>query len=485
MQVDGYIRVSKVRGRKGPSFISPDQQREQIAMFCKLHEYDLATVHVELDQSGAKQDRPLLTLALDRIKAGRTGGLVVSKVDRFGRTLVESLMLIDEIQQAGGMFASVTDRFDTATPNGRFVLRTMLSLAELELDRVRDNFSDARQRAVARGVHPCVVPNAGYRKQANGVLEPAPGLTPIIQEIYRRAAEGEPWREIAEYATASKLKTAYGNDYWSARAVKVLVRSPVYLGVAHHGEFENPNAHEAMVDEVTWRRAQRPGRRHKARSTQPALLASLARCGSCRYGMATYIEKKTGVRRYRCHTNHARGRCPKPVSLWVNTGLEDIVVERFFNAVGSVSAVASAGDQQYLRELEAAAEQAERVLRQYRDDQEIIVTLGMDRYRAGLRKFAAAAEEAQAELHAERDRLSGILPMPIAELRQTWSTLDIRERQTLLGLAIDAVFVMPGNAPIEDRVHVCLRGEAPADMPRRGRKGSPVLRPYVPVSRAA
>lgn len=484
MIVDGYVRVSKVRGRKGPSFISPDQQRDQISWFCKIHGYELGTVHVELDQSGANQDRPLLTLALERIKSGQTGGLIVAKVDRFGRSLIDSLLLIEEIQATGGIFASVLDSFDTANPNGRFILRTMLNLAEFELDRVRDNFADARQRAVARGIHPCVVPNAGYRKQDSGVLEPVPELRPIIGEIYRLAAEGTAWPEIAQYAMRAKLKTAYGNDHWSGRAIKMLVRNRVYLGVAHHGEFQNPDAHEPLVDEVTWRRAQRPGRLHTARSKQPAMLASLIRCGSCRYGMATYLEK-SGNRRYRCHVSHSRGRCPDPVTLTTRTGIEEIVVERFFDAVGSVSAIATASEATRLDDLERAAADAERVLADYRDDHEVIVTLGMDRYREGLRKFAAAAEACQAELHAERDRLRGVLPMPIAELRQTWSTLDVREQQTLLGLAIDAVFVMPGNQPIADRVHVCLRGEAPEDMPRRGRKGSPSLRPFIPAGRAA
>lgn len=484
MIVDGYIRVSKVRGRKGPSFISPDQQRDQIATYCRLHGYELAMVHEELDQSGGKRDRPLLKLAIDRIAGTQSSGLIVAKVDRFGRSLVDGLALIEQIQAAGGMFASVMDSFDTSTPNGRFVLRMMLNMAEFELDRVRENFADARQRAVARGVHPCVVPNAGYRKQESGVLEPVPELRPTIQEIYRQAAEGIAWKDIAEYAMSAGLTTAYGNAHWSSRAIKLLVRNPVYLGMAHHGEFENPNAHEPLVDEATWRRAQRPGRLHKARSDRPALLASLARCGSCRYGMATYLEKKTGVRRYRCHTYHARGRCPEPVSLWINTGLEDIVVERFFHAVGAVTAIGAAPDQSRLAELQNAADAAECALSEYRDDQEVIVMLGIERYRAGLRKFATAAEEAQTALHAEHERLSGVLPMPVAELRQTWSSLDVREQQTLLSLAIDAIFVMPGDEPLEDRVHICLRGEAPDDMPRRGRKGAPTLRPFVPPVRA-
>ena len=72
-----------------------------------------------------------------RVEAGETGGIVVVKLDRFGRTLVDSLALIARIEAAGGTFASVQDGFDLSTDTGRLVLRIMLSLAEWELDRIR------------------------------------------------------------------------------------------------------------------------------------------------------------------------------------------------------------------------------------------------------------------------------------------------------------------------------------------------------------
>lgn len=85
----------------------------------------------------------MLTRALARVEAGESDGIVVAKLDRFGRTLIDGLRHIERIQAAGGTFVSVADGFDLATDTGRLVLRIMLSLAEFELDRVRSNWSDA------------------------------------------------------------------------------------------------------------------------------------------------------------------------------------------------------------------------------------------------------------------------------------------------------------------------------------------------------
>src|SRR5215210_6108441 len=131
--LDGYVRVSQVGKRGGTSFISPQLQRERIERWCALHDATVATVHVELDESGANPHRRLLRLALDRIERGETSGIVVARMDRFGRSLLDALAAIERIDKAGGTFVSVDDGLDLTTSTGRLVLRLMLSLAEFEL----------------------------------------------------------------------------------------------------------------------------------------------------------------------------------------------------------------------------------------------------------------------------------------------------------------------------------------------------------------
>jgi DNA invertase Pin-like site-specific DNA recombinase len=414
--------------------------------------------------------------AIDRVERGEIGGIVVAKLDRFGRSLLDGLAAIERIQDAGGTFASVEDGFDLSTNTGRLVLKLMLALGEWELERVRENFHEGRQRAVARGLHLAPVPNAGYRRGADGRLEPDPDHGETVTEIYRRAAEGESWASLARHAEQEGLRSAYGATSWTGRAIKELVRNRVYRGESHHGEMSNTAAHEALVDEATWERAQRIGKVSSPRSSRPALLAGVLRCASCRYGMRS--EVTGGDRRYRCHKTFPGGRCSAPTYISGSSGIEEFVEQEFFDALGELRAAAQL-DADRLDELERAYEEAEGVLAAYRNESRVIKTLGIESYLEGLAHHAERASEAREALMAERDRVDAVLPVSVTDLRSDWPHLEVTEKRRLLALAFSAVFVFPGRGPASERVHICLHGEEPDDLPRRGRRPAVAPSPFL------
>ena len=91
MIVDGYVRVSQVNDREGERFISPAVQRETIEAWARVHGALLGEVGVELDESGARRDRPLLEQAIARVEGGETGGIVVARLDRFHAGIDETI----------------------------------------------------------------------------------------------------------------------------------------------------------------------------------------------------------------------------------------------------------------------------------------------------------------------------------------------------------------------------------------------------------
>ena len=133
--MDGYIRVSRVAGREGESFISPEVQRQKITGWAELHDVEIVRWWEELDQSGRRRDRPMFQQALARCEAGETGGVVVARLDRFARSAVDALESIKRLNEAGARLVSVEDNFDGSTPMGRFAIGILTLIAELELDR--------------------------------------------------------------------------------------------------------------------------------------------------------------------------------------------------------------------------------------------------------------------------------------------------------------------------------------------------------------
>src|SRR5512133_2925266 len=167
---DGYIRVSRRAGREGESFISPEVQRKKIADWARLHEVEMVHWWEEVDQSGAKLERPMFQQALARCEAGETGGIVVARLDRFARSAVDALTSIRRLTDAGGRLVSVEDNFDGSTPMGRFAIGILVLIAELELERIKSGWEIAVREAVERGVHISARTPTGYKRTKGGRL---------------------------------------------------------------------------------------------------------------------------------------------------------------------------------------------------------------------------------------------------------------------------------------------------------------------------
>src|SRR5438552_6370070 len=187
---DGYIRVSRRAGREGESFIAPEVQRKKISDWAALHEVEVVRWWEEIDQSGAKLQRPMFQEALARCERGETGGIIVARLDRFARSAVDALESIKRLNEAGARLVSVEDNFDGSTPMGRFAIGILTLIAELELERIKENWSNAISSAVGRGVHISARVPTGYRRDEKGRLHPEEPAAPAARELFRRRAAG-------------------------------------------------------------------------------------------------------------------------------------------------------------------------------------------------------------------------------------------------------------------------------------------------------
>jgi site-specific DNA recombinase len=253
LSVDGYIRVSRVGRRRGERFISPAVQRGLIESWALAHGARVLEVFEELDESGARADRPLLEKAIARVEAGLSQGVVVSKVDRFGRSLISGLAAIQQIAGAGGVFVAVQDGVDSRTETGRLVLRILLSLGEWESERIGVAWDQAMAKAVARGVYRSPGAPLGYRRTRSGRLWPDPALAWVIGEAFRRRGHCESFASLAKWFEHRGVLTTHGNRRgWTSISVSNVLRSRVYLGELRYGYLVNERAHEPLIDAASY-----------------------------------------------------------------------------------------------------------------------------------------------------------------------------------------------------------------------------------------
>jgi DNA invertase Pin-like site-specific DNA recombinase len=482
MKLDGYVRVSRVAGRGGDTFISPTVQRERLEAWCHAHGHELARVNEELDVSGAATVRPAFEQALARVEAGDTDGVIVAKLDRFARSQRQALDALDRIEQAGGVLVSVEDSFDTSTPIGRAMRSIILVFAELERERTRESWATAQERAVARGVHIASRTPTGYRRRPDGRLDPDPAAAGAVREVFLRRAAGASWSELARLLEARGVVGPYANAVWTTSAVSKVVRNRVYLGEARSGQHVNADAHEPIVSRAEWEAAQASSG-VTARGKGGALLSGILRCASCRYALkADTMRGRAGERiaLYRCRGRHAAGVCPAPASALARV-IDPFIEARFLAALGPDGALAEAAAQTgEPEELTAAVEDAELELAAYRDEGRIADVIGRDAFLAGLEERARRLDEARRELADahERAHLGSSLPTLPGRLADAWPALTVAERRAILAAAIPVVFLRPGrNIGIEERALALWRGQEPAGLPRRGHRVP--LEPFV------
>lgn len=462
MVLDGYVRVSQVAGRSGESFISPSVQREQIEGWVRASGATLGEVFEELDESGSRRDRPKLMRALERAERGESQGIVVARLDRFGRSLVDGLANIERLGLAGATFVSVGDGLDISTPTGKLVIRIMLSMAEWELDRIRENWAVARARAIGRGVHPAGAP-FGYRRGGDGRLVPEEPAASIVSEVFRRRAEGETLGALLDFLNSGGLRTRKGGAFVET-SLRGILANRTYLGEVRWAGHSNPDAHPPLVDRAIWQLAQSPLRFRSNRRT--SLLGGVLRCGSCRMKMSV----ESGVFRhgthgsvYRCPGRTSAGACPAPARVRgeeIEGLIEELVLSdaRRRRAAGRPARITAA---------ERALARAEEALERYRDRSGAVTALTPGRFAEGLRKRQRDVEAAALRVAAAgREVLTA--GEGSVDLAAGWNELSVEERRSVIEARLDCIFVMAERVPVRERAWVCRRGRGPVDVPRRG-----------------
>lgn len=330
LRLDGYVRVSRVGGRDGEGYISPNVQRDAIKSYARELGGKVVAWHDDQDFSGGNVERPGFQSALERLRQRETDGVVVMRIDRFARSVADGAGVVREIIDRDQVFASCHERIDPRTPEGKYMLTSFLANAELFLDQAKANWYTAKARAVARGAHIGPTP-IGYQRipkgePRSGCLKPDAGYGPAIAELFSRAAAGDGTdAALAHWMTATAPRQ--GGQPWQSSEVRRWLSNRIYLGEVHYGDLVNTDAHPPLTDAETWAAAQRAPGAPRAASARRFLLSGLLRCSCCRYSMGGFsfggADHSTPV--YRC--GRARTRGCSEASVIVAKRLEDHVIE--------------------------------------------------------------------------------------------------------------------------------------------------------------
>lgn len=301
---------------------------------------ELEKKYDDADRSGSNLDRPALQELLCDIELGLVDVVLVYKLDRITRTLLDFVRLIDFFDKYGVVFVAITQNFDTSDSMGRLIRNILLTFAQFEreitIDRMRDKIRVMKQRGMwAGGEAPL-----GYDlRRGKLVVNPLeePGVRFIYETYVVEQRIGAVVRKLAEKGFRRKIWKAKkdgklrGGTPISQGSVHQILRNPIYIGEIRHLQERYPGIHQPIIDRALWDRAQEvlaERRIHKLLLHSENIVSGLLVDG---YGRRMYAKEGTnrfGDYRYYSSRREIWAKRQKIKLVRVNaTQLEQLVIE--------------------------------------------------------------------------------------------------------------------------------------------------------------
>jgi DNA invertase Pin-like site-specific DNA recombinase len=200
--------------------------------------------------SGGTLERPALQRLLRDIEAGRVDIVVVYKIDRLSRSLMDFAKLVEVFDRNNVTFVSVTQSFNTTTSMGRLTLNILLSFAQFEREvigeRIRDKFAASRKKGMWMGGYPPLGYDVKDRKLVVNEMEAA--TVRMIFERYVLVGSATILaRSLAAEGILTKRSRPVDRGY-----LYILLNNKTYIGEVTHKGNSYPGEHRAIIESPLW-----------------------------------------------------------------------------------------------------------------------------------------------------------------------------------------------------------------------------------------
>jgi len=466
-----YTRKSSEEGLE-QEFNSLDAQRESGEAYIASQKAEgwvcLPDKYDDGGYTGGNMERPAVQQLMADIDAGKVDCVVVYKVDRLSRSLMDFARMMSVFERKKVSFVSVTQQFNTTHSMGRLTLNILLSFAQFEREiiseRTRDKIAATRKRGKWFGGKPIL----GY-DLVGGKLAVNRDEAFRVREIFAIYLECRSVR----LTTAEVLGRGWKTKSWTQKDGKVVGGLPLtnpyvhriltnvsYLGKVQHHDQVYEGEQEAIIDPALWQRVQAileangRDRGSDVRNVHGGLLKGLVRCCHCDKPMGHSFTTKAGKKTYRyyvCHVAQSSGYHACPSKAVPAEQLESFVVDRIQalgrdrELVNQIVERARGNDRDLSEDLKQRRTTLERELRWLASDERRAGAAGDADRLADLvertRQVAEQITEIDEELiEAERTTLRrDQVDAAVAEFRPLWDQLTTRERTELLNAVVQSV----------------------------------------------
>lgn len=321
-----YCRVSTVE--QAEEGYSVDEQRRRCIEYCEKEGHEVFKVYEDRGISGKNiSGRPGLKDLLKDANDKKFDLVVVWKLNRISRRLIDILNIVDTLDKNSIAFRSLTESFETETPAGKLQLNIMGAIGEFERGTIAEN---VKMGMIARaregkwnggkvlGYDVVEIPSEGKkRKETKLVINEKEAMT--VRRIFELYSEGHGYKATVNRVNKEGHKSKRGNAF-STASIKEILKNPVYIGKIRYNLRQdwnekrrkniNPNPilvdgeHDAIIDNETWEKVQiilkDRSKTHNRVYDSEFPLTGLLKCPVCEASMTisrSYHKRKDGTKK--------------------------------------------------------------------------------------------------------------------------------------------------------------------------------------------
>ena len=283
-----YIRVStEDQAREG---FSLGEQEEKLLQLCKFKELEVYKVYKDAGISAKDMEhRPQFQEMLKDMKEGKLNYIVAYKLDRITRSVRDLEELISVLEQYHCFLLCDRDDVNTSTANGRFFVRMLTVLSQLEIEIVSERTKFGLNGAIKSGHIPGQRP-FGYKSAEDKRMVIDNATRPYVEKIFDMYLEGKSFQQIVNYFKENNI---YPKKNWKDTTIQKIIDNKIYMGDYEQykriGKQENlepivyMNVVEPIISRAKWEECQRQKERNQRTYTRDRVYTFFQRlkCPNC------------------------------------------------------------------------------------------------------------------------------------------------------------------------------------------------------------
>ena len=220
-----YIRVStEDQAREG---FSLGEQKEKLLQLCAFKGYEVFKVYEDAGISAKDMEhRPAFQEMLQDMRTGKINYIVAYKLDRVTRSVRDLEELISQLEKYNCYLVCDRDDVNTSTANGRFFVRMLTVLSQLEIEIVSERTKFGLNGAIKSSHLPGPAP-LGYKKDGNKKTIVDETTKPVIERIFKMYLEGKSFQQISNIFNEEKLLNP---KKWKDTTIQKIIDNKIYMG---------------------------------------------------------------------------------------------------------------------------------------------------------------------------------------------------------------------------------------------------------------